>query len=138
MADAYLGRDLFLKIGPAANTLTQISGDGSGLSNFDIADAVGTRPIPGQGTSVQRQSLGVHDYTCTFEIDANATTWPLLHRKTGETIHVEAGRRGNGAGMPKEVLSGLATVTEAITYDDVIRFSVSIEVNGGIADSDYS
>lgn len=137
MADAYLGNAADFKIGASAGSLTAISGAGNGLSEVELTDEVGTRVIPGGGDAVRRQSLVVHDNGISFSVDANSVTWPLLHRKSGATVYFEYGPRGTGSGMPRYTGSFIAQVSEASPSDDVIRFTVTGEINGPVTAGTY-
>ena len=139
MTDAYLGKEGYFAIGPNARALTAISGPDTGLSNVRVGQTVGTRTIPGQGgkTAMSRQSLEVKDNELSFEVDANATTWGLLHAKTGEVLYFEHGPRGNKSGMPKRTGHAIISVDEPVDSEDVIRFSVSGPINGAVTEATY-
>ena len=133
---AYLGRNRVFKIGPAANNLTDVSGAGLGLANEAIEESVEVRDIPGGGTSKRRQSLGVKDGQLSFTVDANATTWPLLHRKTGTRLYFEEGPLGGGAGNPKTTGSAIITVSEPIPEGPIV-FEVNGPVDGDLTEGVY-
>ena len=130
MPSAYLGRNASLKTGDAANSLTTMSGDGSGLANVQLEDTVESRDIPGQGTGVHRQSIGVHDRTLTFTVDANATTWARFWNRNGETEFFEWGPRGSASGMPKVTGSGILQVSLNGGNADALTFDVTITISG--------
>ena len=133
---AYLGRNRIFKIGPAANNLTAISAQGLGLANESIKESVEVRDVPGGGTSRVRQSLGVKDGQLAFTVDANATTWSLLHRKTGERLYFEEGALGDSAGNPKTTGSAIVTVSEPIPEGPIV-FEVSGPVDGDLTEGEY-
>lgn len=135
MADAYRGGDQALEIGPAADSRTVISGEGNGLSEFQLDRTRAARVIPGGGQNVRRQKGALKDATFTFSVDANSITWPLLFGKTGERLYFEWSPRGTASGMPALAGSGFVQITEPFPSDDVVRFSVSGEVDGAITET---
>ena len=132
MTDAYKGADMVLKIGPAANNLTTISGPSNGLATAGVTPTAGTRVIPGGGASY-RQLNGVTDWTFPFTVDANPTTWPLLWNKVGADLFFEWSPIGEGAGNPRVTGKGIITVPLTPSTDDVLTFDVTAEADGPLA-----
>ena len=140
-ADAYLGKDAYLKIG-ATSAATEISGAGNGLRNVRLMPSVEVRPVPGTGTAVHHQSMEKVTEKLEFECDANSVTWPLLHRKHGETIHFELGPIGNTASqtpaLPKLTGSGVvADYEQTGDVGDALSFSIGILVDGSVTEGTY-
>lgn len=133
MPDAYLGKSAVLKIGAASNSLTTISGSDSGLSNVQISQDPTIRDVPGGGSAVTRQNVGILDNSISFEVDANSTTWPLLFMKTGAKLYFEYSPRGTSSSMPELTGSAFITVSHPVPSDDVQRFTVEGQVDGAIA-----
>lgn len=134
--DGYTGAGQVFKIGPAANSLTTISGEGNGLANVDLQPTAGTRVIPGGGPAY-RQLDGTSDWTLPFEVDANAVTWPLLFNKIGATLHFEWAPLGDDAGDPKVTGQGIVSVPVPAPTGDVIVFSVNVEADGPLTVGSY-
>lgn len=135
--DAYKGGDQIVKIGPAANALVEISGEGNGLANFSLEPTATTRVIPGGGASY-RQLNGVTDWTASFTVDANAVTWPLLWNKVGADLFIEWGPLGDSNGNPKVEAKGIISIPVPAPTDDVITFDVSVEGDGPLAVGNYA
>lgn len=129
MADAYLGKSAVFKIGPSSANVT-ISGGDNGLSNVQISQEPTIRAVPGGGSAVTRQNIGILDNTISFEVDANSVTWPVLFMKTGTKIHFEYSPRGTASSTPKLTGQAFITVTHPVPTDDVQRFTVEGMVDG--------
>ena len=129
MADAYKGADQVFKIGPAAATLTTISGAQNGLATAGIQPTAATRVIPGGGASY-RQLQGVTDWSLPFTVDANSVTWALLWNKVGADLFFEWNPLGTSSGTPKVTGHGIISVPLTPSTDDVLVFDVTIEADG--------
>ena len=138
MVASALGKDALLKIGPAANNLTEITGAGNGLADYEITDEVANREIPGTGDAINRQSGERHDCTLTFTVDLNSVTLPLLWGRSGSLIYFEEGVKGSASGNPKRTGNGYLNVSAPVPTADAIVLSCTVECNGKITYSTYS
>ena len=129
MPSAYTGASQVFKIGLAANSLTTISGNGNGLATVSLDTTTPHRVIPGGGDA-HRQLTGTSDWTLSFTVDANATTWPILAFRTGTKLYFEFSPIGAASGTPKYTGGGLMSVPLPAPTDDVITFDVTVEADG--------
>ena len=133
----YKGSGQFLRVGPAADQLVTISGEGSGLTSAGFTPTAETRVITGGGASY-RQLTGVTDWTFPISVDANERTWPLFWNKVGADLYIEWGPLGNDAGKPKVTGKGIITVPVPASTSAIIPFEVNVEADGPIdADQVY-
>ena len=138
MVAAALGKQAVLKVGPAANNLTEITTDGSGLASYELTDEKENRVIPGSGDSVRRQSLDRSDGTLTITIDLNSLSRPLFWGRTGEVLHFEEGVIGTSSGSPKRTGKGYMSVASPVPTDDAVVLTVTVELDGGVTNGTYS
>ena len=137
MADAFRGKDVYLKAGPAANNLTEISGEGNGLQVVNLTRTPNIRQIPGGGTDIRRQSMDMLDNQFPFTVDKNPVTEPLFEGKEGQRIYFEYGASGNATGKTKQTFSGFATIDSPAPFDGAVQYSINIMIDGGVTKGTY-
>ena len=127
--DAAQGFNQYLAIGLAANSLTDLSGGGSGFSTATLNRNGTSRDIPGGGIRKFRQSLGRLTNTFPFEVDKNDLTRGILQNIGGAKLYVEWGPLGNGTGMPKYTLNGPCPIQRPSPSNDVARYICDVQVD---------
>ena len=137
MADAHVGKDAHTTIGPTAANQTVISGSGDGLSNATVNRTFETRPIPGGGNAVRRQSLGIEDQNFPFEVDYNSVTEPLILGKQGDTLYWVHGPRGNASGAPRYRGHGILGYELSAPYNEAMRFTCTVEGDDAVTIDTY-
>lgn len=116
-----------LEIAPGGTdgTYVQISGNFSGLDNFDHAITELTRTIPGGGPQAM-ELVGHTEGTASFTVDDNITTRPVLWAANGKRVGVKWYRDGNAVGRPVVEFSALAEVVKTHGASDAIRYAVTL------------
>ena len=137
MPDGELGKNSVLKVGPAANNLTAITGDGTGLADYEITDENSTREVPGSGDAVRRQSLERKDGGLTITMDLNSLSRPLFFGQSGERLFFEEGIVGETAGDPKRSGNGFMNVAMPVDTADAVVMTITVECDGGITHGDW-
>ena len=131
MSNVKLGKNVDLRVGTAANSLTDLSGAGSGLADVSVDRKRDMRDIPG-GRGIMAKSLGnflMNDIR--FSGDLNATTFPQVRSANGQRIYYQLGTEGTGTGNPKLTGSGVARVS--LTWElatDSSSFEVELQLDG--------
>ena len=130
MSSIVLGADSTLKIGAAANSLTEISGLATGTDTFALSRTPDTSEVPGGGASYLKVGRFVN-FGFSFVTDANATTDPLLRAAHGTRMHFEF---NDGQTVYKG--EGIFHVTKNYSYDNNrITYNVTVSIDGKPSES---
>ena len=135
----YLGKDIYLAMGTSASSLTEVSGQGNGLTSVGFGDDVATVEKMGTGNYRERQSGEVHAYTVSIVVQLGDVTYPLISGQQGVLQYFDFGPRGNAANNPKFTFSGfinLGTTSYAVGTPEV-PVTVTVEVNGEVVEGTY-